>query len=182
MAFQPTALRSIPLFAHIPDEQRALGSFSRVVEIDPENRFALEKLLALHEEAGDWETALALLARLVQLEPDAGRRVPLLHHTARVQIDRFRDKRGALDTLRRALAIDPLRVETIAEITRFYENQGEFPSARVLLDTSIQQLRQAAAQKPLDPAAYHALFECFRLRRSNDQALVTADLRLPVRR
>src|SRR5205823_4136773 len=143
----------------LPDTKRAVVSFNRVLEHEPSNRVALEKLAALYQSAGDGKNALAAIGRLAQIEPDPTARATLFLDAARIQESMLHQPRAALDLLRRALAVDPMRMEAITAIARHFERQGDAMSARVHLDTSINALRAAAERRPLDPAPYHGLFD-----------------------
>jgi tetratricopeptide (TPR) repeat protein len=159
---------------HIPDLQRAIASFGRVLEGAPEDRMALERLAALHERQGDVASALGTLARLVQLEADPGRKVELLLRSARLQ-EQGANLRGAVDTLKRALAAAPHDARTIGALAEFYDRRDDPTSAKVHLDVALQSLRQLAAGGA-DPAPYHTIFRAYVWRKDPDQAYATASL------
>ncbi len=160
---------------HLPDPQRAIASFARVLEHEPDNRAVIERLITLHEESGDSAGALGMLARLSRLETQPALRIPIMLRGARIQ-EGLGETRAAVELIKRALGLDPMNIEAFASLTHFYERQQDATSARIHLDTTLQHLRRAVARQPLDAAAHHGLFEAFRLRRSNDQVLLAAQV------
>ena len=159
-----------------PDTKRAVVSFQRVLQYDPDNIIALEHLSNLHTKDGEWKGALTVTVRLAELETNPANRVAHLHRVAKVHEEGFRDARQAHEAYRRAVEVDPQNLVAIGELARFYERQGDITSARVHLDRSVQAMRAQLTRDPQNPEAYHALFRIFTWRRSYDQATIVASL------
>src|SRR5262249_11953476 len=72
------------------------------VELDPTNHRALQKLLDLQSELGQWRPALDTIARFIALESEPSRRA--LYHLPAANIRRLKlpDHAGALEDLERA--------------------------------------------------------------------------------
>src|SRR5262249_27111377 len=63
---------------------RAAGLYLAAVELDPTNHRALQKLLDLQSELGQWRPALDTIARFIALESEPSRRA--LYHLAAANI------------------------------------------------------------------------------------------------
>ncbi len=86
---------------------RALRQYARVLEMRPDHAPAIEASLRIREDAGEWDEALALLARLERLQDgDASRhRAYLLAQKAREALERG-DAEAARTLADEALAAD----------------------------------------------------------------------------
>jgi tetratricopeptide (TPR) repeat protein len=161
---------------HLPDAKRAVVSFTRVLQIEPDNRVALEYLSNLSVKEREWKGALGATQRLAELESDPVKKVGWLHRAAKIHEEGFKDARNAHDALRRALDVDLRYLPAIGELAKFYDRQGDATSARVHLDRSAQAMRAVLARDPNDLASLHGLFRVFSWRRSIDQAFTVAAL------
>jgi cytochrome c-type biogenesis protein CcmH/NrfG len=141
----------------LPDVKRAVAAFSRVLQVDPENREALRYLADLHLRDGNWKEAHTTTARLAALETEPDKRVGHMLRLARIVDEGFRDQRRATDLYRKAQEVDPYSLAAIQEFARFYERQNDTRSAHVHLDTAITRFRGLLQQDPFDVHAYAAL-------------------------
>ncbi|MBF0132090.1 MAG: tetratricopeptide repeat protein [Magnetococcales bacterium] len=94
---------------------RAIDSFRRVLELDPNHRKALAGLQALHENEGRWDIALDILKRLVKVtgEEDPRREAHLL---IKIGLEQARtlgegDDHPGIDWFRKAIRVYPGCVE-----------------------------------------------------------------------
>ena len=160
---------------HLPDPKRAVASFTRVLQVTPDDIVALEHLSNLHVKEWEWKGALQATLRLADLERDAHKRIGHLHRVAKIYEEGFKDARHALEALRRALEIDPMYLPSIGELAKFFDRQSDVQSMRVHLDRTAARVRVQLDANPQDPAAYHALFKIFTWRRAPDRAAICAD-------
>ncbi len=159
---------------HLPDPKRAVASFTRVLQVTPDDIVALEHLSDLQLKEWEWKGALQATLRLAELEPDKAKRIAHLHRVAKIYEEGFKDARHALEALRRALELDPLYLPSVGELAKFFDRQSDVQSMRVHLDRTAARVRLLLDANPLDPVAYHALFKVFNWRRAPDRAAVTA--------
>ncbi|HEY2748010.1 MAG TPA: tetratricopeptide repeat protein [Polyangia bacterium] len=159
---------------HLPDPKRAVASFTRVLQVTPDDIVALEQLSNLHVKEWEWKGALQATMRLAGLEPVPHKRVAHLHRVAKIYEEGFKDARHALAALRDALEIDPLYLPSIGELAKFFDRQSDVQSMRVHLDRTSARIRQQLDANPMDPVSYHSLFKIFGWRRAPDRAAFAA--------
>ncbi|HEX6836124.1 MAG TPA: tetratricopeptide repeat protein, partial [Polyangia bacterium] len=159
---------------HLPDPKRAVASFTRVLQVTPDDIVALEHLSNLHVKEWEWKGALQATLRLAGLERDPHKRVAHLHRVAKIYEDGFKDARHALAALRDALEIDPLHLPSIGELAKFFDRQSDVQSMRVHLDRTSARIRQQLDANPQDATPYHSLFKIFGWRRAPDRAAFAA--------
>src|SRR6185503_19801891 len=159
---------------HLPDPKRAVASFTRVLQVTPDDIVALEHLSNLHVKEWEWQGALQATMRLAGLEPDPHKRVTHLHRVAKIYEDGFKDARHALAALRDALEIDPLYLPSIGELAKFFDRQSDVQSMRVHLDRTSARIRQLLDRDPYDVAAFRALVKILTWRRAPDRAAMAA--------
>ena len=159
---------------HLPDPKRAVASFTRVLQVTPDDVVALEHLSNLHVKEWEWKGALQATMRLAGLEPVPHRRVAHLHRVAKIYEEGFKDARHALAALRDALEIDPLHLPSIGELAKFFDRQSDVQSMRVHLDRTSARIRQQLDANPMDPTPYHSLFKIYGWRRAPDRAAFAA--------
>ncbi len=159
---------------HLPDPKRAVASFTRVLQVTPDDIVALEHLSNLHVKEWEWKGALQATMRLAGLEPVPHKRVTHLHRVAKIYEEGFKDARHALAALRDALEIDPLYLPSIGELAKFFDRQSDVQSMRVHLDRTSARIRQQLDANPQDPASYHSLYKIYGWRRAPDRAAFAA--------
>ncbi|MDB4965306.1 MAG: hypothetical protein JWN44_995 [Myxococcales bacterium] len=159
---------------HLPDPKRAVASFTRVLQVTPDDIVALEHLSNLHLKEWEWKGALQATLRLASLERDQHKRIAHLHRVAKIYEEGFKDARHALAALRDALEIDPMYLTSIGELAKFFDRQSDVQSMRVHLDRTAARVRLKLDANPLEPEAYHALFKIFLWRRAPDRAAFSA--------
>jgi cellulose synthase operon protein C len=160
----------------LPDVKRAVAAFSRVLQVDPENREALRYLADQHLKDGNWKEAHTTTARLAALEPETDKKVGHMLRLARIVDEGFKDQRRATDLYRKAQEVDPFSLLAVQEFARFYERQGDLRSAHVHLDTAITRFRTLLHQDPFDVRAYAGLFQIFGWRGDPDRAHTSAQI------
>jgi tetratricopeptide (TPR) repeat protein len=159
---------------HLPDPKRAVASFTRVLQVTPDDVVSLEHLSNLHMKEWEWKGALQVTLRLAGLERDPHKRVAHLHRVAKIYEEGFKDARHALAALRDAMEIDPLYLPSIGELAKFFDRQSDVQSMRVHLDRTSARIRQQLDANPQDPTPYHSLFKIFGWRRTPDRAAFAA--------
>ena len=159
---------------HLDDAKRAIACFTRVLQVDPGHKEAIELIAEAYAKEWDWKGALAALQRLVSIETDPHRRVVLFHRAARIQEEGVKEPRHALQLYRAALELDPLHIPAVEALGQFFDRQSDVQSLRVLCDTTARRLRTGLASGPLEPGPFHSLFRIFTLRRAGDRAAIAA--------
>jgi tetratricopeptide (TPR) repeat protein len=86
------------------DSARAIVSLQAVLSLDPDNRAALLRLVALHEREGELDRAADAAARLVEASRDSGDRAEAMVELARIERRRGRDE-AAMSALVQAVTL-----------------------------------------------------------------------------
>jgi tetratricopeptide (TPR) repeat protein len=159
---------------HLPDSKRAVASFTRVLQVTPDDLVALDHLSKIYLKEWDWKGALQTTAKLAELEKEPKRKIAHLHRVAKIYEDGFKDARHALEALRRALELDPMYLASIGELAKFFDRQSDVQSMRVHLDRTSGRVRSLLDANPIDPGPYHSLCKIFQWRRAPDRAAVAA--------
>jgi len=153
--------------------QKATTHFTKVLQLQPQNQLALNKLadvfLAQQKPAG----ALPILRRLVKYTDDKAKKIGFFHRIAALS-ELSGDNRGALEALRQAVDVDPINLPALGELAKFYDRQKDTQSMRILLDRAASRFRPLLREKPRDPAVLQALLQIFIWRRATDLAQATA--------
>ncbi|MEM6954549.1 MAG: tetratricopeptide repeat protein, partial [Myxococcota bacterium] len=94
----------------LEDPARALALYEGVLENRPDDRLALDALDELQTESEDFASLENTLRRKVELEDDAGARIPLLERLADVLENRLDNLPAAVDAMEEVLACDEHRL------------------------------------------------------------------------
>jgi cellulose synthase operon protein C len=108
------------------DPGKAISSFQNVLAIAPADEEALQRLAQLFTRRRDFENAADLLSRLVEVTVDPARRARHLLALAEVQERGFGDARLAVESLQRALSIEPSSEETLRRLTGILARLSSF--------------------------------------------------------
>jgi tetratricopeptide (TPR) repeat protein len=160
---------------HAPDPKRAVGAYTRVLQLDVNNREALDELSKLYLGLGETKSAIAITERLVRMEGVAEKRAAYhirLGHIA----ERAVDPRGAAHHFRRAAEEAPRNIEAVGELARYLEKARDTVGRRAYLDRAATELRAAVIADPDDRSATEVLSAVMRWRGRTAAAAAAADL------
>ncbi|MFH1130868.1 MAG: hypothetical protein V1754_05995, partial [Pseudomonadota bacterium] len=160
----------------MPDLERALASFNKVVTLDPKHSEALRRLSNLYLEKGDQEQALNKAKLALEFENKPDRRVDHLIHIGRIYEDVFKDTHKAASAYRKAIEIGPANLRAIETLCEFSRRRGDQLSALVHLDRAIGTLQARLEENPFEVSAYQVLFKTFEWRKIPDGVLCAAQV------
>jgi tetratricopeptide (TPR) repeat protein len=124
------------------DIDRALATFRLVLDTQPNNRVAIESLIRLRENQGEFAEAATLLELLVAIVPDAERsNIGVRLADTR---ERLGDERGALQALQRALISEPRNKEIRMRARSLSEKMGDWDGVATLLSDEADLVEVAA--------------------------------------
>jgi tetratricopeptide (TPR) repeat protein len=126
---------------HAADPKRAIGAYARVLQLEADNREALEALSELYAAQGELKNAMATTQRLVDVESDSERRAAYLVHLGRLW-EKSGDLRQAGARFRRAVDEAPKNGPAIAEMARYLQRTHDVAGHRALVDQSLLVLRR----------------------------------------
>jgi tetratricopeptide (TPR) repeat protein len=159
----------------LPDSKRAVGAYARVLQLDGNNREALDALSRLYLGLGETKNAVAITERLVRLETVPERRAGYLVRLGQLS-ERAGDPRAAAGYFRRAVEAAPRSLEALGELARFLEKSRDVTGRKALLDETAEELRAAVHASPGDRAALEALAAVLRWRGRTEAAAAATDL------
>jgi tetratricopeptide (TPR) repeat protein len=159
----------------VPDPKRAVGAYARVLQLDANNREALDELSRLYLGLGETKSAIAITERLVRIETAPGLRSR--YHVRLAQLaERAGDPRAAALHFRRAAEEAPRDIEALGELVRHLERTRDSAGRRTVLDRAGVDLRAMVRANPSDRSAVDALVAVLRWRGRAAAAAAAAEL------
>ncbi len=107
------------------DVPRAIQLYAEILDEEPKDTGAQERLRALYEAGGRFEELGRLLVKLVDAAESPAERSGLRLVLARIQAERFGSHRDAVDTLRAVLDEEPDHTEAALGLSRILEETGQ---------------------------------------------------------
>lgn len=135
------------LQAQHDEENDAIESWKRVMELSPTDPEALDHLGQLLARQGRTQELLEVLKRQLNVEEVLERRVALLLQLATVQEEQIRDPAAAMATLRRLLELKPDDVVALSRLERVCEEQQRWPE---LADAMAKRLKLVPEEEKAD--------------------------------
>ena len=132
------------LQAQADEEQEAIESWKRVMELVPTDSEAMTQMGQLFSRQGRAPELLEVLKRQLTIEEDAARRVALLLQIGTLQEEQLRDANGAIATFRRLLELQPDEPEALARMERLSEAQQRWPE---LADVLVRRLKAVTPEE-----------------------------------
>ena len=102
----------------LDDRTRAAQLYERVRSADPANRFASERLEAIHRQQGSWAELVELLLERSELVADVAQQVQILHDVATIYEHELDDRDSAFFVLQAAFNRDHAHEETVHALER----------------------------------------------------------------
>jgi tetratricopeptide (TPR) repeat protein len=161
--------------ARLPDPKRAVSAYARVLQLDANNREALDELSRLYLGLGETKSAIAMTERLVSIEMLPERRSPYHVRLGRLA-ERASDPRAAAFHFRRAADEAPRDIEALGELVRHLEKTRDIGGRRAVLDRAAFDLRGTVLTDPSDKTAIEALVAVLRWRGRSAAAAAAAEL------
>ena len=119
----------------------AEASFSRVLALAPDHAKAMQALIELYADRGDWLKAAQMMTRAESCAQVAVDKVRLLCDAANIQLHKLGAVEQAKQLYAAAIAIDPEYVEAGRPLAGIYFDAGEWPPLAPLLDMLCRKLR-----------------------------------------
>lgn len=106
------------------DRDRAIALYEEILEQEPNDAHAQDRLRALYEELGKYNELAKLLTMLVDNASSPEARAALRVELARLQLEKFEAPRDAADTLKQVLDEDPDHDGAARGLAAIYEKTG----------------------------------------------------------
>ena len=128
------------LQAQADEEQEAIESWKRVMELVPTDAEAMQQMGQLFSRQGRVNELLDVLKRQLTIEEDAGRRAAILFQIGSLQEEQLKDPNGAIASFRRLLELSPDDANALMRMERLAESQQRWPELADVLARRIRAL------------------------------------------
>jgi tetratricopeptide (TPR) repeat protein len=114
------------------DIDRAIEAYNDALALDPREPAALDALAALYEQLGEWDHAVRMLGRVVEISDDK-RKAELFWRMGRIQANPLGDAGAAEANLSRVLALAPDHVPAMQMLIAQYSDRGDWQKAAQMM-------------------------------------------------
>ncbi|MBN2724949.1 MAG: tetratricopeptide repeat protein [Deltaproteobacteria bacterium] len=121
---------------YLEEPERAIDAYLAILDEEPRDVDALTALSRLYEQQGNWERSLDISQQLVELVDDDQVKKELYFRLGKISEEQLNDHDEAERLYAEALAIDPSFVGALRELSRIYEDRGDWIKASRMLDTA----------------------------------------------
>ncbi|MEZ4254353.1 MAG: tetratricopeptide repeat protein [Polyangiales bacterium] len=118
----------------LKDTVKAIDTYQRILEVDPEDRTALARLDVLYQAAEEWQELLSVLERESDLEPEPEQAVMFRFRIADLWRTRLEDPMRAVDIHREILEVMPEYTPSIEALEQMMAANEEPLDAAAVLD------------------------------------------------
>src|SRR5215471_18176400 len=116
------------------DPERAVETYSSIMDLDPEDYDAAQALDRLYQQLGPWYDLLAVLERQTELAPSPGEVVSLRFRIGELWREHLKDLGRAVEAYRQVLAMDPAHDPTIRALEELMAGKDEPVLAAAVLE------------------------------------------------
>jgi tetratricopeptide (TPR) repeat protein len=116
------------------DPERAVETYSSIMDLDPEDYDAAQALDRLYQQLGRWYDLLAVLERQTELAPSPAEVVSLRYRIGELWREHLKDLGRAVEAYRAVLATDPLHEPTVRALEALMNGKDEPVLAAAVLE------------------------------------------------
>ena len=116
------------------DPERAVETYSSIMDLDPEDYDAAQALDRLYQQLGRWYDLLAVLERQTELAPSPAEVVSLRYRIGELWREHLKDLGRAVEAYREVLATDPAHEPTIRALEALMMGKDEPVLAAAVLE------------------------------------------------
>lgn len=125
------------------DPEGAMPYLERVLNLDPNNHRAFNRLKQILTAAERWGELEALYDRASKGTTDQGERIELLNEVALIAEEIIGDAAKAIGYYERILELDPFYTAALDSLEKLYEREGRFRDLSVLLERRLKTATEA---------------------------------------
>ena len=157
------------------DPQRAIAAYMAALEIWPDERSIMHRLLELLSETKQWKQSVALLMKLAE-QTEAEYRAPYYVAAGNILADEMGAPGESIDVYERALDADPNDLKTFERIDRLVTAAHDWKTQERTYRRQIKRMGNDVApeQRPALLALWHGLGEIYRSRLKEYPAAIAA--------
>jgi golgin subfamily B member 1 len=122
------------------DNARAIDTYARILEVDPDDRATIARLDALYLATENWPELLSVLEREVDLTSDPHEAVSYRYRIAELYDRRLNDSARAVEGFREILALAPDHEPTLSALEAMIAGKREPLAAAEVLEPVYRQL------------------------------------------
>ncbi|MBN2528611.1 MAG: tetratricopeptide repeat protein [Deltaproteobacteria bacterium] len=124
------------------DSARAITTYQRILEFDPDDFQAISRLDMLYAEAEEWEDLLSILEREIELVVDPDESVSFKYRIAELYVRHLEDVARAVDYLKDILTVSPDHEPTVRLLEELVAGDAEPMLAAEVLEPLYQDLAE----------------------------------------
>lgn len=145
---------------HLQQPERALSSFSAALQLAPDDRRVLRRLMQLYSEQENWSELVSVVEKLASFVDESQQKAKYLMTAAKVSARHLGAREKAIDIYQQVLALDPDHPKVLSECVVLQIETGDTAGAEEAL---LQQLSRAQDQDsiPLQLEMLDALFALY---------------------
>jgi tetratricopeptide (TPR) repeat protein len=125
------------------DPEGAMPYLERVLEVEPTNKGAFDRLKQILTSAERWGELEALYDRAAQSTTDQAERIELLNELALIAEEIIGDEGKAISYFERIIALDPLYTPALDALEKLYDRAERWKDLAVLLEQRIETAVEA---------------------------------------
>ncbi|MEM9188384.1 MAG: tetratricopeptide repeat protein [Myxococcota bacterium] len=126
----------------VGDVEKAIDTYQRILEIDPEDLTAIGRLDALYQSTENWQELLSVLEREADLAQDPNEVISYRYRIAELWHHRLDDQERAVDIYRDILEVIPEHPPTLQALESMIDAGQEPVNAAGVLEPVYRQLAQ----------------------------------------
>src|SRR5690606_11523166 len=127
--------RAAALYEEIPERpDQAIGVYTNILDVDPEDLGALDKLIELHLRLEQWEAVLAVYELKADIVGDPDEKKSLYLEVGAVYEREIGDVAKAIDTYQRILEIEPDDMTAIGRLDALYQASENWQELLAILE------------------------------------------------
>ena len=126
--------------AQADEEEAAIESWKRVMEVVPTDVEAMQQLGQLLSRQGRVNELLEVLKRQLNIEEDTHKRAAFLFQIGTLQEEQLKDPNSAIASFRRLLELTPDDVNALARMEKLCEQQSRWPELADVLSRRVKLL------------------------------------------
>lgn len=130
----------------LQDSGAAVESYRAVLEIDNESRVALDALVRLYEQQGQWTELVEVLRQCSYVANDPDEVLGLRKRIGALQETALADPAAAIDTYRDIIESEPTEREVLQALERLYLGAGNVDEYLAVLDAQLDATVDGAEQ------------------------------------
>lgn len=131
-------------FFHFGQKIAAAESFTRVMELQPEDAQTFELLEKIMLEVGDWQRLMAVHEKRANTLKTLAEQVTSLHQAAKIALLQLKDEAETTRLYERIYTLDPTDIEAFSFLEKKFERRNEY---RLLIELLVSRAERVKAGK-----------------------------------